>query len=1055
MSHPERIANRYRILERIGEGGMGTVFKVHDRLSSQVVALKCVTVSEKLHEQTPSTLSAGESDMRVALTKEFRTLATLRHPHIISVLDYGFTTDLNPTISMPYFTMELLTGVDDIVSYAAGKSDQEKISLIIQILQALAYLHRRGIVHRDLKPSNVLVVGGQIKLLDFGLAFTPDLSDESVQDRVVGTLGYMAPEVLRGDSTSEISDLYGVGVIAYQLFGGQHPYNLSELTHFIETLFTQEPDMTLLRADPAIVQIIKRLMAKKPKARFQSAHNALESIHQVTKQAITSNSTVRESYLQAARFVGREKEVATLTVALNQAINGKGSSWLIGGESGVGKSRLVDEIRCQALVEGFQVLRGESITGSGLPFMLWRQSLRPLMLSVDINDLEASIIKEIIPDLATLIERDIPGAPPLDGHAGRERLINTIIGVFRRVRQPTLVLLENLHWSSESLEPLKAMNQIVANIPVMIVGTYSEDAHPDLPNELPDMRLLRLDRLSPASIHELSASILGAAGDDPAILRLLERETEGNTFFIVEVIRALAESAGDLEKVGEMALPTQVSTGGLQAFIERRLRNVPDYAQPLLKAAAVAGRHIDLQVIRAINASYPPDDQLDLTVWLTDCANAAVLEIHEEKWRFAHDKLRDAVLDKLTESEKPGLHRLVAEGIEAAHPNDATWSAPLVDHWKAAGDLAKSVKYAIVTGERALLVGLFDRGKRLLTGVLDALPDDAPDTYRLELFGLLGALFWRTGDYDQGMAYFEHCFSLAERIGDKSHMANALNGMAFIDTLRDDQEQAQRRSQQALKYAIDAGEKISSARALSTLGVVAESQADYDTANMHYTRSLAIFRQMNDQRGIASVLNNLGSVADSRGQLEQATSYYSESLEICRTIGYRQGISSLLNNIGILNERLNKLENAFEAYQESLRIAQEIGDRRGCAHNYANLTFAALGLGRYDEARDYVEKALVITDSLDISYIMPHVLAGYAWLNYLDGKPEQGTEIAGAVLEIASLDEDFCTLRFNTLMERLSDELPAAVFSAALERGKARPISDVVKSLTPQSDAPV
>src|SRR5258706_15531538 len=150
-------------------------------------------------------------DTRLALAEEFQLLASLRHPNIISVLDYGFD-DGNP-----YFTMELLDHAQTILECGRGQPLAAQVGLLVQVLQALAYLHRRGVIHHDLKPGNVLVTGEQVKLLDFGLSvMRKQRSDDG--GTTSGTLAYLAPEVLSGLPSDETSDLYAVGVIAYELF---------------------------------------------------------------------------------------------------------------------------------------------------------------------------------------------------------------------------------------------------------------------------------------------------------------------------------------------------------------------------------------------------------------------------------------------------------------------------------------------------------------------------------------------------------------------------------------------------------------------------------------------------------------------------------------------------------------------------------------------------------------------------------------------------------------------------------------------------------------------
>src|SRR5262249_51158423 len=140
------------------------------------------------------------------------------HPNIISVLDYGFDSS-----KQPFFTMDLLESPKTILEAGSGQPVPTQLDLLAQTLQALVYLHRRGIIHRDLKPDNVLVVGNQVKVLDLGLAAARELLTQD-GGGLAGTLAYIAPEILRGGTASQASDLYPVGIIAYQRFAGRHPF---------------------------------------------------------------------------------------------------------------------------------------------------------------------------------------------------------------------------------------------------------------------------------------------------------------------------------------------------------------------------------------------------------------------------------------------------------------------------------------------------------------------------------------------------------------------------------------------------------------------------------------------------------------------------------------------------------------------------------------------------------------------------------------------------------------------------------------------------------------
>ena len=272
-----------------------------------------------------------------------------------------------------------------------------------------------------------------------------------------------------------------------------------------------------------------QLLAKDPGRRFPSSELALAALTSTVPTPDRAEpEAVRESFLQAATFVGREQELAQLTRALAAGARGEGSAWLIGGESGVGKSRLLDELRTQAMVQGVLVARGQAVTEGGA-YRAFQDVLRLLCLQVELNDLEAAVLATLLADLGTLLGRELPQAPPLDAQAAQIRLLNIVESVLLLQVQPVLLLLEDLHWADqESRALLRRILRWVGQRALLLVGSYQDDEAPELPIALPGIRLLKLGRLDPMSIKELCASMLGPAGERPEMVELITRETEGN-----------------------------------------------------------------------------------------------------------------------------------------------------------------------------------------------------------------------------------------------------------------------------------------------------------------------------------------------------------------------------------------------------------------------------------------------------------------------------------------------------------------------------------------------
>jgi eukaryotic-like serine/threonine-protein kinase len=742
------IGGRYILEQKLGEGGMGAVYRATDRLTRESVALKQVSVPGEKLQFASQTLMGKSGDFRLALAQEFKTLASLRHPHIISVLDYGFDD-----VRQPYLTMELLKNAPTLIEAGRDQALAYQIGLLVQLLQALAYLHRRGIIHRDLKPDNVLVINDHVKVLDFGLAVAREHLPDQNRD-IYGTLAYMAPEVLEGEPVSEASDLYAVGVMAYELFAGRHPFDTRNLPLLMMELLGTVPDTRGLGLEENLRQILDRLLAKRREARYATAHELISMIAEATNQPelAVETHTIRESYLQAAAFVGREPELQHLKHALSETSQGQGSAWLVGGESGMGKSRLLDELQTQALVEGALLLRGQAIAEGGAPYQLWRDCLRRLVIQTNLSDLEAQVLKMLVPDISTLIHREVSDAPRVNPQAAQERLVKTIEGVFRKQTQTLVVLLEDLQWAHESLAILQHLNKIVSELPILIIASYRNDERPNLPEILPEMQQLILKPLDTAAIIDLSVSMLGANGRQDHVVQLLQRETEGNAFFMVEVVRALAEEAGNLSRIGQMDLPATVFAG---AVIQRRLNRIPAMAHPLLRLAAIAGRGLDLRLLQHL------EPQVDVESWLT--AISPIVEIREERYRFTHDKLREAILANLAEEQRQKLHRQVAQAIEQVYPEDETYYAVLAGHWHEAADPVKEQHYAGLAGIQALQNGATQDAIGYLERALD-LYSNTPsnDEQRGRLEGYLGAAYYEVPQFEKATKHLRQAVALLD-----------------------------------------------------------------------------------------------------------------------------------------------------------------------------------------------------------------------------------------------------------------------------------------------------
>lgn len=949
------LANRYQIKANIGSGAMGTVFRAYDRLTAQHVAIKRVIVTMKTTEE------------RLALAKEFRMLASLRFPKIISVLNYGFDDK-----QQPFLVMELLENAQPIHIYAAGRSHAQRVNLLIQLLQALVYLHRRNIVHRDIKPENVLVVDGNVKVLDFGLAtathvIEPDAQDD---DTTVGTLAYMAPEIITGASASIASDLYAVGVIAYELFAGVHPFASDNINLLIRRSVLETPNIKALNVSQGLANVISRLLSKDPTDRYPDAHSAMQAIALAEKITLHDDlATIQESYLQSAAFIGREREMDILTQKLNELEGGKGSFWLVGGESGIGKTRLLTELRTQALVKGLSVFTGQVNRDGNTLYQLWRMVLRSLCIQTSITPEDASILQGIIPDIATLLQVDIPPYQPLTPQENQERLLALVEDLITQYQRPCLILLEDIHWAMESLLLLERVSQLTSQQPLMIVASYRTDDPTDIVKQFPHAQRLQLERLKPNHIDQLSQSILGKTSAKEELSALLQRETEGNVLFILEVLRTLAQDAGGLDKVGTATLPQRILTGDIRKILGYRLSRLSPQASELLKQVAVIGREIDTKVLEYIH----PD--IEWEILFSQWNDAAILEVNNDVWQFTHEKLREYILEPLDGATLATLHKHVAHALETLYPDELNTYPILAYHWQRVGNPTQELHYTYLAGDQSLYNGAYREAANYYQRAYDlinSLPEDAALLERkLQVMIALGmALIPIHGDTAPTVIQmFSQAQALIDRnIGKPNEIFKVLYNQSIYYMSTAELPRALSLSEQCLRRA----------EAANDIDLLIEG---------HYTYSNVLFWMGEFQKADDSV-EQVIALYDPRKHISHSAEYGQDPFTVCLTYGTW--------NKWILGYPEQALALGFGAFEVAKGLASQSFN---LAMATQTLAWQFYHLRDIDACADYAQQLVTLSESEGFAFYLALGRAMLGWALAQQGDTKRGTPLIRQALQ--------------------------------------------------------
>ncbi len=517
----------------------------------------------------------------------------------------------------------------------------------------------------------------------------------------------------------------------------------------------------------------------------------------VVEVASTGGPPIRSSepsQKQGKTFVGRQAELDSLAAGLARALSGVPQTFLLLGEAGIGKTRLVDEFARQSEERGARALVGRCREDAGAPaFWPWVQILRShieLDSKIALKHLgpQAAVIFQILPELSRSFPDLVP-LPEVGAEQARFRLLDAMTSFFQASAKdrPLVLVIDDLHRAdAASLLLLEFLVRELRNSPVLVVGAYRDlEVRGDDPRK---QGLARVARLAPTRSIQLKGLSRGAVGElvgqpeDAGLVEALYEQSAGNPVFLTQIVQLLeleSESAPDRSATEwKFDLPA-----GVRDAIASQLDALPEKTREVLTVAAVAGRDCAPAVIaRAMNAT-----AAELLEQLDPAKTARLIEeshLRPGELRFSHALLRDVVYERIETLERGRLHRRVGEALEALYaPALDPWIEDLAYHFAESivvGDADKAVAYCVSAGERAAsrlahenAPGHFRRALELMDfqAAIDA-------RERCELLIQLGAAEMRIGDREPAKSSLRQAASIAREIGAPDLLAQAALEMA-------------------------------------------------------------------------------------------------------------------------------------------------------------------------------------------------------------------------------------------------------------------------------------
>ena len=954
LAHTNFVANRYKILEEVGSGGMGVVYRAFDEKLERHIALK--------------TLKFEESDgvkldiLRKQLVFEAKAVAKLKHSNIISVYDVG-SKDLMTFVAMEFIEGETLSSLID------RKGRQEVsfvIDLISQVCDAVSHAHEEGIIHRDLKPGNIMLENGkEVKITDFGIAkFIQDKNKKDDIGYVIGTPSYMAPERFDGIQDDLRSDIYAIGVIMYELITGLKPFRDKCYPGVIYKIKNEryKPIREIIFDIPDFIEeIVSKALNKNPKERHQSAEEfkteLLRSIKGKNKSfGEETFSVFNVPFHRNRNFTGRLGILSRIALELS-----KEKVLAIHGMGGIGKSQTVSEYVYRHADE--------------YAIIWW------------INSEDATTLISKYVSLAEPLNLPFKGMKELD-------VINIVKGKLEQIDN-WLLIFDN----AENPRDIRDYFPKTDNGHILITSrspkwgeialTLSLDEM--APDESVAFLLKRTNEKDKNAAEELAVKL----GYLPLALEQAGSYIESSGMRISDYIALHKKYLSKLMDKGKPTdYPETVSTTWGISF--ERIKVKSKAAIELMNLFAFfAPEDIPIPVLEK-GTEYLPDGLKEIITDPFEFGDAiTVLRNYSIVRRFGkslsiHRLMQTVIRDKLNEEEKKFWSENAFHIIDNAFVFDnkdlKTWAecAQLLPH-------SNAVVQNVLDSKADLNIicdllnrmgcflnnsGQFMKAKRLVSQALE-IEEKIHGSSHFKIADIvnnLGTIHGEIGELEIAENYHRKAFEIDEKIYGTSHpiVARDFNNLGNILGKRGELEEARLFLEKALKIDENYYDELhpNIGIRLNNLGLIFWNQGKHSKAKMYFERSLNIFESVygSDHPNVAFTLNNLSLIHKELGEFENAKGCLEKSLRIEeKTFGSdHPNVAIVWNNLGIIHRELGELEDAKMHFERALSIVESIYNEGHpqIAEVLYNLGHLYRKSGNLEKAKENLEKSLEIRQKI-------------------------------------------------------------------------------------------
>jgi DNA-binding SARP family transcriptional activator/tetratricopeptide (TPR) repeat protein len=744
------------------------------------------------------------------------------------------------------------------------------------------------------------------------------------------------------------------------------------------------------------------------------------------------------SALAAFGFVGRELELEQLRVAWRRAARGRGAVVLLGGEAGIGKSRLAAELALFAGTQGGRILLGTTGAPEGTPYQSLAEALRaavPMLVKLDVRPIWLAALAVLVPEIASLVA-DLPTLPALDPKREQARLFEALAATFSALgkQRPVLLLLEDLHWAGVST--LAAIEYLTRRAPassLLIAGTYrSEEVHAGHPLQALRRSLasenliatIALGGLSPSDVRAVVAQVPALSERSETIGARIHSVSDGNPLFIGELVRDMLEGGEQRETGSE-----------LRATIAARLARLSERSRMVAEIASVAGMTFDVDTVRDV-AGWSEHELFEATGDLLD--RRIIREVGRSSFTFAfsHHLIGSTIYDGIATEVRARWHLRLASIVERTP--DRTSSAMLAHHLAAGGERQRAARAYLAAARDAFAVYANAEACELASAGLQL--HVASDALRFELVALRERIFERLGDVAGRADDLVELERLAAILDSNENRDAALQRRIDFEHARGERKAELEAISELRRRASERGDARALAAAFEAEGNYRRSTAEFEEACRLASDACERYERLEDAAGQARaltiwalsagllgrpeasalidravalaegtgdavlrslVLRSSGGIAQFRQDYRLLAETSQKTLDLARSAGDRQGEAVCHHQIGTAYWTVWRVGDAFEHLTTAVRLCEELGARDGIARTLCNLGAMTQDAGLYDDAEEIARRAQAIARDIGANDIAAVCEMNLGLIREYRGDPLGAKRCAGRALALS------------------------------------------------------